>query len=310
MAAPDSSRGHAARSPARPPGHPPAHHCSELLGTGPSTADLVPAFSLIGERLTRALAVGLARLSGGEAPLVRAAMPVAATLATVEAGIAGLAAHTLMGMGVSGLPLLAIFEAAPVFRLVDRAFGGPGEVPDPLPESFPLSAELLLAHIETCVAEALSFALDGQGGEEHRVRPLRRDVSLRQLDPFPAHADLLTLSLDIEEPGLSAWSLTLALPTTTLAAATTTPRHGPPRRRRFVHPEPAEEPFASMPLEVTAVLVDMRLGMARLSNLRPGEILPVAVARSVPLQIGGRTLASGTIGEIDDRVAVQVTHAF
>ena len=65
-----------------------------------------------------------------------------------------------------------------------------------------------------------------------------------------------------------------------------------------------------MPLEVTAVLVDMPLSMARLSGLRPGEILPVAVARSVPLRIDGRTLASGTIGEIDDRVAVQVTHAF
>lgn len=292
-----------------------ARHCPELLGAAPVMTDLAPALSLIGERLTRGLAAGLARLSGGEPPIVRAGLPMDATLSSIAGEIEGLAAHSLMGMGASSLPILTIFDGAPVFRLVDRAFGGPGEVPDPLPDGFPLSAELLLARIEGCVADALTSALAGAGAprpdhaDDHRVRPLRRDTSLRQLDPFPASADLLTLSLEIEEPGIVPWSLTLALPTETLEAALAAPQH-PVRQRRAASPDPSAEPFASMAMEVTAVLVDMHLGMTRLAGLRPGDVLPVAVARSVPLQVGGRTLASGTIGEIDDRVAVQVTHAF
>lgn len=292
-----------------------ARHCPELLGAAPVMTDLAPALSLIGERLTRGLAAGLARLSGGEPPIVRAGLPMDATLSSIAGEIEGLAAHSLMGMGASSLPILVIFDGAPVFRLVDRAFGGPGEVPDPLPDGFPLSAELLLSRIEGCVADALTSALAGaraprpDHADDHRVRPLRRDTSLRQLDPFPASADLLTLSLEIEEPGIAPWSLTLALSTETLEAALAAPQH-PVRQRRAASPDPSAEPFASMAMEVTAVLVDMHLGMTRLAGLRPGDVLPVAVARSVPLQVGGRTLASGTIGEIDDRVAVQVTHAF
>lgn len=296
-----------------------ARHCPELLGAAPVMTDLAPALSLIAERLTRGLAAGLARLSGGEPPIVRAGLPMDATLSSIAGEIEGLAAHSLMGMGASSLPILAIFDGAPVFRLVDRAFGGPGEVPEPLPDGFPLSAELLLARIEGCLADALTSALAGaraprpdhapDHAADHRVRPLRRDTSLRQLDPFRASADVLTLSLEIEEPGIAPWSLTLALPTETLEAALAAPQH-PVRQRRAASPDPSAEPFASMAMEVTAVLVDMQLGMTRLAGLRPGDVLPVAVARSVPLQVGGRTLASGTIGEIDDRVAVQVTHAF
>jgi flagellar motor switch protein FliM len=73
---------------------------------------------------------------------------------------------------------------------------------------------------------------------------------------------------------------------------------------------PALDPFGAMPLTLSAVLVDMRIGFAELSNLQPGQILPVAVARSIPLKIGDKTIASGTIGALDDRVAVQISQAF
>jgi flagellar motor switch protein FliM len=77
-----------------------------------------------------------------------------------------------------------------------------------------------------------------------------------------------------------------------------------------LQPNPADEPFGAVPLTISAVLVDMRIGFAALSNLQPGQILPVAVARSVPLKIGDKTVAHGTIGAMDDRVAVQITQAF
>jgi flagellar motor switch protein FliM len=34
------------------------------------------------------------------------------------------------------------------------------------------------------------------------------------------------------------------------------------------------------------------------------------VARSVPLRVDGRTIAAGTVGEVEDRVAVQLQNAF
>lgn len=284
-----------------------AKHCAELLGAGPSIDELVPALSLLGEKLARVLPAGLARFSGGEPPLVRTGMPMDCTLASIQADIETLASHTLMAFGPKGLPMLATFEAAPVLRLVDRAFGGRGIVPDPLPDAFPLSAELLLARIEEAIAGALTTVF---GGDEHKVRPLRRDTSLRQLNPFDKRAELLQISLEVEEPGAEPWSLSLAFPQPTLAAVLAAPRHPARPGQRAAAPGPMNEPFASMPVSVTAVLVDMTLGFSRLSSLKPGDVLPVAVARSVPLQVDGRTIATGTIGEVEDRVAVQIQHAF
>ncbi|SLJ95335.1 FliM/FliN family flagellar motor switch protein [Novosphingobium mathurense] len=285
-----------------------ARHCKELLGTGPSIGELVPALSLIGERLARALASGLARLSGGDAPIVRVGMPLDGTLGSIQSELEGLASHTLLAVGPEARPLLAVFEAAPVFRLVDRAFGGRGDVPNPLPDTFPLSAELLIARIETTVADALSIAFGGEA--KHAVRTVRREISLRQLAPFDRNEELLLLSLEVEENGCEPWSMLLAFPQATLSALVTVPRHPRKARMMNVAPDPAAEPFASMPLQVKAVLVDMTMGFSRLSSLKPGDILPVAVARSVPLKVGDQTVANGTIGELDDRVAVQVSHAF
>jgi hypothetical protein len=39
-----------------------------------------------------------------------------------------------------------------------------------------------------------------------------------------------------------------------------------------LQPNPADEPFGAVPLTISAVLVDMRIGFAALSNLQPGQI--------------------------------------
>ncbi len=284
-----------------------ARHCAELLGAGPSIGEMVRPLTRLGEQLARTLPAGLGRIVGGDAPVGRIGIPAEGTLEALMRDDAGLAAHALMGLGPRRLPLLATFEAAPVLRLLDRAFGGRGVVPDPLPAAFPLSAQLLLARIEEAIATALSAGLGGD--ETHRVAPLRRDTDLAQLAPFAPAEPLLRIVLEVEEAGAQPWSLGLAFPLSTLAAALVVPR----RQRRpaaRTRPGPDGEPFASMPIEVTAVLVDMTLPFSRLSALRPGDVLPVTVARSVPLRIDGRTIAAGTVGEVEDRVAVQLQNAF
>ncbi|MEJ2458088.1 MAG: FliM/FliN family flagellar motor switch protein [Novosphingobium sp.] len=285
-----------------------AKHCSELLGAGPSIDELVPALSLLGERLARILPGHLSPFAGGEPPLVRIGMPMDCNLASIAADIETLASHTLMAVGPKGMPMLAIFEAPSVLRLIDRAFGGQGTVPDDIPESFPLSAELLLARLEQALAEALTTTFGGQ--EEHKVRAMRRDTSLRYLNPFDRREDLLQLSLEIEEPGAEPWSFSIVFTQPTLASVTAVPRHPIRRNTRRGTPDPASEPYGSVPVDVTAVLVDMTVPFSRLSSLKPGDVLPVAIARSVPLQVDGRTIATGTIGEVEDRVAVQIQQAF
>lgn len=288
-----------------------AQHCPELLRPTPAAGEMLPLLNRLGDRLSRSLATGLARLSGRDAPAVRTLAPRECTMAELAQDVGPLAANSLLATGAGHAPFLASIEASAVLSMVDRAFGGRGEVPSPLPESFPMSAELLIARLEGVVAAASSEALAGDAGPE-AVRALRRDGSLAHLAAFGAADRLVVLTIEVlETAGAAPWKLFLAFAPETLAELIDQSDRTPaapagPRDERG----PTDAPFADMPLPLTAVLVDMRIGFSALSALRPGDILPVAVARSVPIKIGDKTIAHGTIGEVDDRVAVQITTVF
>ncbi len=288
-----------------------AQHCSELLRAGPGAAELLPMLERMGGRLARSLAVSLASLMGGAMPVVRASAPREASAEALSLEIEPLAANSLLVAGAQDAPLLASLDAGAVLRLVDRAFGGKGEAPSPLPDSFPMSAELMIGRLETMVAHRIGQALGAEG--DGAIRSLRRDGSLAQLAPFAANCPLAVLTLTVEEiAGANAvWDIVLAFPMPTLASLFGHGERPPAARSHRPGPaDPASEPFADVPLQLTAVLVDMQIAVSAISQIRPGTILPVAVARSVPLRIGDKTIAHGTIGALDDRVAVQLTKTF
>lgn len=51
----------------------------------------------------------------------------------------------------------------------------------------------------------------------------------------------------------------------------------------------------------------MRIPLNQAASLAPGVVLPVAVARAVPLAAGPSIIARGTVGQQDDRVAIKLT---
>ena len=68
--------------------------------------------------------------------------------------------------------------------------------------------------------------------------------------------------------------------------------------------------IAEVDLPLRAVLVDVPMSIARLASLEPGSVIPVAVNRNVPLMTGNLTIAHGCVGELDDRVALELTQTF
>jgi len=283
-----------------------AQHCPELLGpTPPSASELAPALNALCARLALACSTGLARLSSSEAPVVRPAPPLETTATRVVQDAPKLASYAVLAIGPDRLPVLLSCSAAPVFRLVDRAFGGRGAVPNPLPDVFPLSAELLILRLEQTIAAALQEALGGALD----VSPLDRDTNLVAIAPFSADETVIELSVSVEEPGCEPWVVALAFPQATSLAL-----FGGRERKVDAGPrlaaDPMSDPYASLPITLTAVLVDMAIPFSKLASLRPGDVLPVAVARAVQLKAGERVIATGTIGEYEDRVAVQISNAF
>lgn len=283
-----------------------ARHCAELLRAGPPPVALLPLLAGFGARLAHGLEAGLATLSGGDAVDVSCADPRDCGVADLREAIAPLAANCLLGVGVKQAPCLISIEAGAVLAMVDRTFGGRGSVPDPLPEVFPLSAEMMINRLEAAVLAALADALDGEG--EGTVQSLRRDSSLFRLAPFADAEPLAMLTLTVAQGSHAPWRMTLVVPNTALAgwfANTAGSRSGSSRAAHG-----SLEAFETMPLSIEAVLVDMMMPFSAISALQPGQVLPVSVARNIPLSVGGRTVAHGQVGAMDDRVAIQITNAF
>lgn len=278
-----------------------ARHDAALLRPAPSAAELLPALARAGERLARGLRFALAPLLGGALPVVECAAPTELTARALTQD--GLTAYSLYAAGAQGHPMLSLVEGETVLRLLDRAFGGPGEAPSPLPRELALSAELMVGRIEAVVAQQVAAALGPDAGD---IRPLRRARSLADLAALPDATPLAELALVVREGARGAWTLRIAVPMAALAdlAGVAPSRPAPPRRARA---NPFDTPFADMPLTVRALLVDVPLPLSALGALEIGQVLAVPVARSVPLRIAESVIGHGTIGAVDDRVAIQLT---
>ncbi|HET9630115.1 MAG TPA: FliM/FliN family flagellar motor switch protein [Novosphingobium sp.] len=286
-----------------------AQHCAELVRTAPGPAELSARLNEAAARLARSLAPALAPLAGGKGLAVKPREARETSELEFSMLIPGLAANTLFGVGPEAQPLVVSVDAGAVLRMVDRTFGGRGTAPDKLPAEFPGSADLMIGRIEALLGLQLSAALDRPA--DAPLVALSRSGVLDDLRAFPGVDMLIMVELQVVEAGGDSWPITIAMPSETLAALFTGSPATAPQSRRAA--DPLAEPFSGVPLDLSAVLVDMRMSMKVLAALCPGALLPVAVARQVPLRIAGGdgpTLATGTVGAAEDRVALQITSAF
>lgn len=277
-----------------------AQHCAELFGRLPDHAALLPALARTGERLARLLVPAFAAILNGDEPEVLTAAPAEVEPDELAELVGPLAASSLLGTSRAGINLLASVDGEAMLRLVDRAFGGRGEAGAPLPKSFPLSAELMIQRVERLLADCLAEAFG-----EAELPVLRRDSRLADLAPFPAAVRLCLLRIEVREGRQAPLKLLVALDRQHLPDLL---GHGEATPRRLpTSADPAAAPFADLPLPLTATLVDMRMPLAALAALEPGAVLPVAVARAVPLAVGPTLVARGTVGAQDDRIAIKLT---
>lgn len=279
---------------------PVARHCAALLRPGPGQAELVNALARTGERLARELVAALAPLLGGEEPQVDCSRPERSSYsdyATMQVmGHRNLGAYTLYGAGPDNARLLGMVAGETVLQLVDRAFGGSGAAMADLPRELPLSAELMVQRLEGMIA--------AQGAD--RLGVIRAE---RRRQPFANDEEIAALVLMVREADRKPWSIELAFPFDTLAGFYANGDR-PPAAHDHGPADPMAAPFADVPLAVSAVLVDVRLPLAAISALEVGQVLPVPVARAVPLRAAGQTIGHGTVGAVDDRLAVQLAQVF
>lgn len=292
-----------------------AEHCDELLKRGPRPQerasllaawrrDLAQALAddlsglLSGDRLD--VAIGEPESLSGEAALMRIG-PVAANCLLRVGGLGGTSAETV----------LLSTDFATAIALTDRSFGGDGKTSGGTPEQLPRSAALLIEEAAKLIAQAITRVGLGdappQEGALVRGEVIVRSESAGRLKPFAPDAPCLLFAITIANRQGCEWRLTLAMAAERLERLL--PGAGRPLPPR-VPRGPADgmaAPFAGIPMPLHVEVAQIELSLARLQALSPGDCFPLALGRQVPLKVGERVLAHGSIGTSEDRMAIRLT---
>ena len=190
----------------------------------------------------------------------------------------------------------AAFDQGVLSALVERCFGGVGNGAS---GGMTPATSLLARRIAARLAEVLGSALGNLPLEPHG----------------PAEAVSIPgrtaqFELTVSEPGREPWQIRLTFscdivealgdpgsPPGTPAATGAAPRGA----------NPAALPWSAIALPLRAVLVDMAVPLGTVAALSPGQVIPVSVARRVPLKVGGRVVGHGDVGVFDDCAALRLT---
>ncbi len=288
-----------------------AVHCPELTTRGPNPAESAALMAAWRRDLARLLADDLSGLLSGDRLEASVSEPEHLSGADALRRIGPLAANALIRCGASGETALISFDFATAIALTDRSFGGDGRITGSIPDALPRSAALLVEETATMMAGAITTASFGDmpppSGAATRGEVVVRSESAARLKPFALDAEALLFTLDIANRQGCMWRATLAVAAERMGRLL--PGGGRRARPRGVR-VPATgmaAPFADMPLPLHVVLAEFDLSLARLQTLAPGDTIPLAMGRQVPLLAGDTLVAHGSVGTAEDRMAIRLT---
>jgi len=295
---------------------PAAQHCAELLGHASARAArpeeraaLVAAWR---RDLARLLAEELSALLAGDRLSVAVGAPEPISGAEVLARIGPVAANCLLRCGAGGERVLLSCDLVTAVALTERSFGGAGRPASGAPEALPRSAALLVEEAAAIIAGVLARTSLGDTPPPEAAAAatgavMVRSESAARLRPFDPHGACFGVSLTITNQEGCTWPLLLACDAAAFARLLPGSRSlaRPAARRRQA--AALGEPFASIPLSLSVVLAELDLPLARLEALAPGDCLPLALGRQVPLRLGEMVLGHGEVGTSAERMAINLT---
>lgn len=197
------------------------------------------------------------------------------------------------------------------FYLVDRLFGGPGEVRDMRRALTPLERSV----VQSVAERILGILRDAW--QDHF--PLRLDVAGFEASPdalqvVGREASVLVANIDVRS-GQYSGLLTICIPLQALEPFLQEKAHGAVVTRRPSAAAPAqraqlETTVRSARLELSVRFPTIRLPARQVAGLVPGQVIRVGHPVDVPLEVhvNGRRRFLGALGQLRRHLGLKVTH--
>ena len=272
-----------------------------------SSPALLNAIDRLGDRLARRLRVIVEPLCGVR-PVVTVKPVERIAFSAWDAAVPVFASLSLYRLHpIKGVTTLRI-DAPLISTLVDRFYGGNGGAPDTLKREFTPTenrlVERLSGQVMTALLESWADLLPLNAGL------IGRETIVSQAEIASAEAMLVVQGFEINIGGKDNWTIEIVYPLDGLSAVELAGASHPGGDEARAADPLWQAMLAGRVEEVRlparTVLARPNLKMSELVALKPGDVINIHIARHLPLLIGDRVFAHGTIGEQDGRAAFMI----
>jgi flagellar motor switch protein FliM len=261
----------------------------------------------LGDRLARKLR-GLIEHYAGQRPGVTA-KPLDNTMFMMwDACVPGFVSLSLYRLPpLKGVVTLRM-DADLIAQLVDRFYGGRGPKHQAGRHEFTPTEQRLIARISGEIINALVSCW----ADIAKLDPflIGRETGVGHADIVSADANVIVQTFEIDLGDKDKRLIEIVYPEDGFAGIET-PATAPRRAEDLRTKDPVwqahlAERLDDVRLPVRTVLARPNLKMAELMALQPGDVIPINIARNLPLLVGDRVFAHGSIGEQDGCAAFMI----
>ncbi|MEM6858472.1 MAG: FliM/FliN family flagellar motor switch protein [Pseudomonadota bacterium] len=286
-----------------------AQHCPELTERGPRPEERAEQLAAWRRDVAREVALDVAQLLSGTKLDAQLGEPQAMRGDAMFDRIGAVAANCLLRCGLEGQTVLLSFSVETAIALTDRSFGGTGEPIAEPAQGLPRSAGLLMEQAGRMIAQAIArVSTAGGAADEVQGDVIIRSESASRLKPFSPLAECMVIELTLRASDGIRWTGMIAMSAECLGSllpGVGSGAHG--KDRADAKTDPQETALIAIPLSLQAVLAEFDLSLSQLDRLAPGDRIPLAIARDIPLRAGQQLVASGSLGTTEDRMALRLT---
>ena len=277
------------------------------FGRGESqTPQMLSGLDRLGEKLGRRLRALIEPISGAR-PHVVALDAQLLDFAAWSSGVPGFSSIGVYRVAPLKGQMLLRMDATMISTLVDCFYGGLGNRPLPARGEFTPTEDRLISRISdgliARMVESWSDILAIEPGLILRETGIGFASAAQPGEPMVLQRFMLSIARDQE------WPIDLLFPLSSLRAveplmgtkaAVDEERVDPVWQSRIAHR------MRDIRLPARTVLARPNLSLADLMQLKAGDIIPVTISRNLPLIVGDRIVAHGSIGDQDGRAAFQI----
>lgn len=211
-------------------------------------------------------------------------------------------------LGMDGQPMLGVLDGALLLSLLDLFFGGAGDVASPLPREFSPAADALAERLGAGLAQALETAWEPLGRVGFSVGRCESNPAL--IGGIDAEDVVIVTRFGVARGDAKPVFVDILYPVAALKPHAT-------ELTGKVVAKPAEpdtrwqtsltRAAMTVRLPVRSVLAEPTVSLARLMDLKPGDVIPIHFADDVPVMVGGSLLGTGTVGTSNGRAAIRLS---